>query len=116
MVNHEPKHRAYCPSCRAYFAVDSMPPHAVAHRVEKQPNGEEVVVHFHPITGEVLRPALSEAEEAMLLRPEVRSAFLFELEKSIGAELEEAPNGFSKPASVWMDGVRRALSTLRETL
>lgn len=53
---------AYCPTCRAYFTVDSNPPYGVIHRsasFEKDPATKESVEvrpvqHLHAITREPL--------------------------------------------------------------
>lgn len=107
--------RAYCPPCRAYFATTANPPYGALHAVIKTDESEEVV-HMHPITREVLRPALSEAEEALIARPEVQAAVLFDLEARVGALMEEDKYLFSRKASTWTDSVRKSLAFLREAV
>ena len=56
---------AYCPTCRAYFEVDTNPPYGVIHKpsvLGKDPGtGETVevrtVAHLHAITREPLQQA-----------------------------------------------------------
>lgn len=49
---------AYCPTCREHFHVDRNPPYAVMHLEEN-----DVPVHTHPLTGEVLFQLREESDE-----------------------------------------------------
>lgn len=55
---------AYCPTCRAYFEVDSNPPYGVIHKAaifEKHPDAGKTVevrpvTHLHAVTRQPLTP------------------------------------------------------------